>query len=79
MAQEASANNNSNSSNSNNNSNKKMNCPKLTRGLKSLAYYVLGRQIQSRARGHDSVEDAKAALDLYLSVREVGHCCCCSY
>lgn len=45
------------------------NLPKLGRRLKSLTYYVLGRTIQ-RKGGHDSVEDAKATMDLYLAVRE---------
>ena len=37
--------------------------------LKKLSKEVLGREIQGGQ--HDPVEDARAAMDLYLSVREV--------
>lgn len=45
--------------------------PKMCRRLKSLTRFVLGRTIQTKKDGHDSVEDARAAMDLYLSVREM--------
>ena len=43
--------------------------------LKKLSYFLLNRSIQVGRRGHDSVEDARATMDLYLlSKRSEGDC-----
>jgi len=52
-------------------SNPGVSLPKMCRRLKSLTRFVLGRTIQTKKDGHDSAEDARAAMDLYLSVRKM--------